>query len=102
MPERTFQDSSGTEWLVYDCAPAAGMERGFAPELKDGWLCFQSATEKRRLGKYPKEWEQYSPKHLEMLLREATVVSWVSPATGTPRFEDDATTEVGQDPGSGR
>ena len=102
MPERTFRDSSGTEWLVYDCAPAQGMERGFAPEMQAGWLCFQSATEKRRLVNYPKEWEKYSSKHLEMLLREATAVSWVSPATGTPRFEDDATTHAGDDSSSGR
>lgn len=97
MAERTFHDSSGTEWLVYDCAPAEGMQRGFAPELKDGWLCFQSASEKRRLVGYPKEWERYTPKHLEMLLREASVVAWVSPATGTRRFVDDATVEAGED-----
>ena len=89
MPERTFQDSSGTEWLVYDCAPAEGLKRGFAPELQTGWLCFQCATEKRRLVKFPKEWDRYTPRQLEMLLKEATVVAWVSPATGSPRFADD-------------
>ena len=89
MPERTFQDSRGTEWLVYDCAPAEGMKRGFAPELQTGWLCFQCATEKRRLVNYPKDWEQYSPQELEKLLNQANVVAWVSPATGSPRFSDD-------------
>lgn len=92
MPERTFQDSQGNEWLVYDCAPTEGMKRGFAPELQTGWLCFQGPAEKRRLGNYPPEWERYSPRQLEMLMTEAAVVSWVSPAIGTPKFVQDPTT----------
>ncbi len=90
MPERTFRDLEDIEWLVYDCAPAAGLERGFAPEMQTGWLCFQSEAEKRRLVNYPREWDRYSSKQLEMLLREAVVVSWVSPATGVPRYEEDS------------
>ena len=91
MPERNFQDESGTEWLVYDCAPSEAMKRGFAPELQTGWLCFQCATEKRRLSQYPREWEGYTDRQLEMLLKQASIVGWVSPATGTPRVVDDPT-----------
>lgn len=97
MPERTFQDSSGTEWLVYDIAPSAELKHGFARDYQGGWLCFQSTAEKRRLVNYPPEWVRYSGRQLEMLCQEATVVSWVSPATGTPRFEDDPMVESDED-----
>lgn len=89
MPERTFQDSSGTEWLVYDCAPRPDQVRGFALDYQGGWLCFQSATEKRRLVKYPRDWESYSLSQLGQLCEDAVIVSWVSPATGVPRLPDD-------------
>ena len=97
MPERTFQDSSGTEWLVYDCAPRADLVRGFALDYQAGWLCFQSATEKRRLVKFPRDWENYSAKQLEELCEKAVIVSWVSPATGTPRVSDDPLAESEKD-----
>lgn len=97
MPERTFQDSEGTEWLMYDCAPRADLKRGFAQEYQAGWLCFQSASEKRRLVKYPPEWESYSGRQLEELCEVAVVVSWVSPATGVPRINDDPTVDSGGD-----
>ena len=92
MPERTFQDSEGTEWLVYDCAPRPDVSRGFAREYQAGWLCFQSATEKRRLVKFPQDWESYSARQLEDLCEAAVIVSWVSPATGTPWLVDDPQT----------
>jgi hypothetical protein len=93
MPERTFQDSSGIEWLVYDCTPRPDIKRGFARDYQAGWLCFQSATEKRRLVKYPLDWESYSVAQLEDLCEAAVIVSWVSPATGTPRLADDPKVE---------
>jgi len=97
MPERTFHDSQDTEWLVYDCKPAAGLERGFAPEMQTGWLCFQSEAEKRRLVNYPAEWNHYSSRQLEMLLREAVVASWVSPAAGTPKYVEPPAEEANKD-----
>ena len=97
MPERTFQDSSGTEWLVYDCAPRADLVRGFARDYQKGWLCFQSATEKRRLVNFPPDWEAYSARQLEQLCEKAVIVSWVSPATGTPRVVDDPLSESEKD-----
>lgn len=97
MPERTFQDSSGTEWLIYDCAPRPDIKRGFARDYQSGWLCFQSPTEKRRLVKYPRDWESYSAQQLEELCEAAVIVSWVSPATGTPRMTDDATADRDDD-----
>ena len=93
MPERTFQDSSGTEWLVYDCAPKGDVMRGFAKDYQAGWLCFQSANEKRRLVKFPTDWESYSAQKLEELCEAAVIVSWVSPATGVPRLADDPLAE---------
>ena len=97
MPERTFQDSSGTEWLVYDCAPSPEQKKGFARDYQSGWLCFQSATEKRRLVKFPKDWESYSVSQLEKLCDDAVIVSWVSPATGIPRMTDDPMSDSEKD-----
>jgi hypothetical protein len=77
---REFTDQKGTTWQVFDVYPAA---RGKAPnatddaahlpsrELGEGWLCFQSATEKRRLAPIPPEWEICECSDLETLCANA-------------------------------
>jgi hypothetical protein len=43
-------------------------------EYEAGWLCFESASERRRLPEYPENWEQLSDAELCALLRFAAVV----------------------------
>lgn len=61
MALRTFTDRAGTEWQVWNCEP----------EDREGWLCFQSATEKRRLFPVPAHWEHGSADRLELFCRVA-------------------------------
>jgi hypothetical protein len=56
---RRFVDERGVPWDAFAVLPTAE-PRGLArlPEqYQHGWLCFESATEKRRLGPIPPEWQ---------------------------------------------
>ena len=65
-----FVDSRGVRWRVWSIIPSNA--RAVNPELRDGWLAFDSGTERRRVGPIPKEWEQMSPERLELLCRLAS------------------------------
>lgn len=79
---RAFTDSAGVEWRVWDVLPVAGSARGqdgLSGSLKNtafanGWLCFESASEKRRLAPIPAGWEFHDPVRLEQLRELATPV----------------------------
>jgi len=86
---RGFTDSTGVEWRVWEVFPAtaathraSGSPKGDAltqAKIKDtafaqGWLCFESTAEKRRLAPIPTGWEFHEPSALEQLRDQATVV----------------------------
>ena len=107
MPYRTFVDSVGGEWQVWDIVPQLRERRADGiPErrLKDveiqfpnrrrdnrrltvsrpavlrgsyanGWLCFESHREKRRLTPIPVDWTACSDDRLEGYLRAADRVN---------------------------
>ena len=50
-----------------------------APELRQGWLAFQSGYERRRLVPIPRAWETLDDTQLATLAREATPLSVVEP-----------------------
>jgi hypothetical protein len=63
---RGFTDSTGVEWRVWEVFPNKGSDKSNAElsrsSLKDtafanGWLCFESSGEKRRLAPIPDGWE---------------------------------------------
>ena len=55
-----FTDSTGTEWDVFEVHPSQGRTVSRVPEaFREGWLCFQSADERRRLAPIPVGWEQW-------------------------------------------
>lgn len=82
---RAFIDSSGTEWRVWDVLPsptnrAFAASPGSLPTLNgtafaSGWLCFESAMEKRRLAPIPKDWNILRDSELERMCSGADVVS---------------------------
>jgi hypothetical protein len=74
---RQIRDDAGIEWTVYEVNPVANDWRsiGALPEgYRDGWLCFESATEKRRLLPLPMGWQELPLEQLGALLVSATQV----------------------------
>jgi hypothetical protein len=67
---RVFTDSQGVEWRVWSTVPSnAG---SVAPDLREGWLSFDSGTQRRRIGPIPPGWEEISAERLELICRVAT------------------------------
>lgn len=107
MPYRTFTDSLGTDWQVWDIVPRLSERRSdelterrvnivvvpFADRRRDprrlvdqrravlrgtfaqGWLCFESDTEKRRLSPIPEDWTICGEEKLEAYIRDGERVS---------------------------
>ncbi|HEX5726489.1 MAG TPA: hypothetical protein VFX98_13530 [Longimicrobiaceae bacterium] len=64
MAERTFTSPDGTVWQAWSVRPGehadwpAHARSHLPPALAEGWLCFESAAEKRRLHPIPSGWEE--------------------------------------------
>jgi hypothetical protein len=73
---RTFIDTHGTEWTVFEVKRSVVGPSGrvsFLPDgLSHGWLCFESELGKRRLPRFPSNWRQFTDRELETLVRAAT------------------------------
>lgn len=77
MAIRLFTDTQGVEWRVWSTVPSnAG---SVAPELREGWLSFDSGSQRRRVGPIPPGWETVSDERLELLCRVATPTRWSDP-----------------------
>ena len=96
---RGFTDSTGVEWRVWEVFPSrASMPGGDAlsrTSLKEtafanGWLCFESPAEKRRLAPIPPGWEFSSAKQLDELCRVAELVPVRRRASFTTSGESNA------------
>ncbi len=78
MAVRDFVDSEGVRWSVWPVVPEMLQPRTAAEdylgEYEAGWLCFESATERRRLAEYPEDWDRLADEELRILLRVAAVV----------------------------
>jgi hypothetical protein len=104
MALRTFLDSAGNEWQAFDVVPRADErrrldrrsdhERHSRPEdrrdgdrrvtvggrsrlasgVADGWLCFESSGDRRRLSPIPTGWLHCSDKDLEAYCQSARPV----------------------------
>jgi hypothetical protein len=80
---RQIRDAAGVEWVVYEVNPASNAWRisGSLPEgYRNGWLCFESPTEKRRLTPLPAGWQDYPIERLSDLIGSAI------PVRSTPRY----------------
>jgi hypothetical protein len=69
LAHRFFVDAQGVRWDAFAVLPTSeprGLSRLPEP-FQQGWLCFESATEKRRLGPIPREWQTASDDELRRL-----------------------------------
>jgi hypothetical protein len=67
---RLFRDSQGIEWRVWSTVPSN--MGAVAPDMRGGWLSFDSGTERRRLTPIPPGWEEVSDDRLDLICRIAT------------------------------
>ncbi|HKG95958.1 MAG TPA: hypothetical protein VKA84_28860 [Gemmatimonadaceae bacterium] len=71
---RTFTDSAGTSWTVWDTVRTT--DAPVRETLQGGWLTFQSASgSKRRLAPVPLYWAKAPEAELEQLLARAKPVT---------------------------
>lgn len=74
---REIRDVAGVDWVVYEVQrrEVSGQTVPDLPEaLRNGWLCFESASEKRRLTPTPPGWESLPADELGRLLAHAALV----------------------------
>ena len=57
--DRKFDDERGARWDAFAVLPTtdASSHARLPEQFQHGWLCFESATEKRRLGPIPEQWQ---------------------------------------------
>jgi hypothetical protein len=71
MAARTFTDSQGLTWDVFEVHRASQKAGAVSPGFEQGWLAFACGTNKRRLAPFPAEWESVSDDELGMLCEAA-------------------------------
>ena len=79
MAVRDIQDEDGTSWKVWavmqsSIHPKTAAE-DYLGEYSEGWLCFECATQRRRLARYPQDWDKLPDKELVRLLKTAQPVT---------------------------
>lgn len=74
---RIFRDARGTRWDVFAVYPDArrSVQWHLEAPYSEGWLCFDSASQKRRVSPIPDEWYRLSNQQLAQLAEGAEVVS---------------------------
>ena len=71
-------DARGVEWEVWELAPRPLPADVASPTAHEAmmhaggsWLCFESATQRRHLARYPARWHAMLPHELEALCQAA-------------------------------
>jgi hypothetical protein len=82
VPIREFTDSHGVAWRVWSVFPTN--PSSVNNDLRDGWLSFDSGTERRRVGPIPKGWESFNDERLELALRVASPARRSDPHIAIP------------------
>ena len=99
MAFREFTDSRGVVWRAWDVTGEQlhPLTRGedYLGDLQDGWLAFESASERRRMAPpYPPDWTELPLPELEALCRRAPVVSGRKPRTTSGEHKAFVTAEA--------
>jgi hypothetical protein len=93
MAARTFTDSGGLTWEVFEVHRASQKAGAVSPGLENGWLAFVCGEKKRRLAPFPADWETTPEKRLEELCgtaRQAAPARYPPARTLRPRLKRDA------------
>jgi hypothetical protein len=90
-PYRAITDSRGVTWDVFAVHPDIhdAAHRQIKAAFKQGWLCFESAGEKRRLRPIPSGWRSLTDHDLEQLIREAEIVPMPRRRSSRPADDTD-------------
>jgi hypothetical protein len=83
MPLREFDDRLGRRWRVWDTVPARTEAMG---DFREGWLTFDSGTDRRRLAPVPARWSEFPEERLILLLEVAHAGH--TSGVRTPSFPD--------------
>ena len=78
MAVRDFVDEKGMKWRVWPVLrssihPKTAAE-DYLGDYGEGWLCFESQQERRRLARYPDDWDKMTEGDLCKLLSKAALV----------------------------
>jgi hypothetical protein len=78
MAVRDIRDEEGTRWKVWPVMassihPKTAAE-DYLGEFSEGWLCFECDNQRRRLARYPQDWDKLPDKELVRLLTSAQAV----------------------------
>ncbi|SOD03787.1 hypothetical protein SAMN05216486_1182 [bacterium JGI 053] len=71
---RTIHDGEGRSWRVWHVVPQSQVLRSAAPGMMEGWLCFESEGDKRRLVSPRVDWDRVHDAELVEMLGRATTV----------------------------
>jgi hypothetical protein len=74
MAARTFTDSAGLTWSVFEVHRSSQKAGAVSPGLENGWLAFASGDSRRRLAPFPSTWETSTDTELEVLCATARPV----------------------------
>lgn len=78
MAVRDVVDENGMKWKVWSVATATFHPKtaaeDFLGDYADGWLCFEAATQRRRLAMFPKDWGELPDAGILALLKKAEIV----------------------------
>lgn len=67
---RELKDDDGETWMVYEVQRAPSASDVVVPEeLREGWLCFESPTHKKRIAPIPPAWRDVSDEGLMQFAR---------------------------------
>ena len=87
MSHREFFDLHGQRWEVWDVRLGdRGEARAVRPDLAEGWLAFESSSEKRRLAPIPSGWSDLPEELLGQLCARAKFVRERGDSGSWPRF----------------
>ena len=78
MAVRDIVDENGTPWRVWAVTassihPKTAAE-DYLGDYSEGWLCFESSNQRRRLAHFPKDWDRLPDRELLRLVKSAEVV----------------------------
>jgi hypothetical protein len=84
---RTFEDSAGTVWEVFEVKRSSDKAQAVTAGLELGWLAFVSSDQKRRLAPFPPDWKTVADGELERLCSTARVARPAAFATSSSPVE---------------